>query len=149
MKDIFNNGDNNSLIERISKLTPDAKAQWGKMNVAQMLAHLQMPLRVATGEVRVPFGIIGLLFGKMAKRQFLKNEGFKPSLPTAKEFLVVDVRDFLSEKAQIVALIQDFGRKGASAIANRKHPFFGEMPDEEWGALLYYHTDHHLKQFGV
>lgn len=41
MGSLFNAEDNNSIRKRINKLTPDSKPLWGKMNVSQMLAHLQ------------------------------------------------------------------------------------------------------------
>jgi hypothetical protein len=37
------------IIDRINKLTSQTQAQWGKMNVSQMLAHVQMPIRIAFG----------------------------------------------------------------------------------------------------
>jgi hypothetical protein len=46
MKSLFNPADNNELIERIERLTPTTPAQWGKMNVAQMLSHLQEPIKL-------------------------------------------------------------------------------------------------------
>ncbi len=39
MKNIFNQSDTIELINRIEKLTPESKPKWGKMAVAQMLAH--------------------------------------------------------------------------------------------------------------
>ena len=29
------------------------------------------------------------------------------------------------------------------------HPAFGPMSHKAWGKLVYKHTEHHLKQFGV
>src|SRR4051812_5222366 len=39
MKNIFEASVSNEIIDRINRLTPTTKAQWGKMNVSQMLAH--------------------------------------------------------------------------------------------------------------
>ncbi len=30
-----------------------------------------------------------------------------------------------------------------------KHPLFGPLSGEEWGALSWKHLDYHLRQFGV
>ena len=47
MDSLFNAEDNNSIQDRINKLGADTKPLWGKMNVSQMLAHLEPPcLRV-------------------------------------------------------------------------------------------------------
>ena len=34
------------IIERINKLAPQTQHKWGKMDVAQMLAHVQLPISV-------------------------------------------------------------------------------------------------------
>ncbi len=49
MKRLFDPEENNLIKERINKLTPDSRPLWGKMNVSQMLAHLQAPMSVAFG----------------------------------------------------------------------------------------------------
>ncbi len=137
------------LIERIDRLTADSKPLWGKMNAAQMLLHCQKPLDVAEGTLPLKQGLIGFLFGKMAKNDFLKRSEFKKNLPTAPSFKIVSETDFGSEKEILIKQIIKFREEGPSAIKNKKHPFFGEMTDEEWGVLGYKHLDHHLRQFGV
>lgn len=49
IKNLFDNIVKEELIERINRLTPETERKWGKMNVAQMLAHLQMQIEVAYG----------------------------------------------------------------------------------------------------
>ncbi len=71
MKSLFNPKDNKEYIDRINNLNPQSKAQWDKMNAAQMLAHTQVPFNVATGEARLKRGLLGILFGKMAKKKYL------------------------------------------------------------------------------
>ena len=39
LPNVFTKEVADSLIARINTLTPESKAQWGKMSVAQMLAH--------------------------------------------------------------------------------------------------------------
>ena len=39
MKNLFTSTVNQKMVDRINKLTPDTKPLWGKMTVAQMLAH--------------------------------------------------------------------------------------------------------------
>jgi hypothetical protein len=148
MKNIFNKEDNQELIERVQKLTSTSKSVWGKMNVSQMLLHSQKPLDVAEGNLQLKRNVIGFLFGKMAKRSFLRNEDFKKNLPTDKGFIVESEPKFEKEKEALCSQIARFDAMGSSIIANSKHPFFGEMTEEEWGILQYKHLDHHLKQFG-
>jgi hypothetical protein len=149
MKSLFNAPDNQELIDRINALTPASKPLWGKMHVAQMLAHAQQPLRVALGELKLKRGIAGFLFGKMAKRQLLAEGDMKRNLPTAKEFLVRTDLLFEEEKKKLIALIQRFYQSGPQGLTKDDHPFFGKLSVEEWDKLQFKHLDHHLRQFGV
>jgi len=149
MKSLFDPLVNKEIVDRIDSLTPDAKAQWGKMNVAQMLTHAQRPLKVAYGELQLKRGLIGLLFGGMAKKSLLKNEPFKRNSPTDPNFVVKDNRSFEEERKNLRALIVKFEKGGPEGITKDPHPFFGKLTVEEWDILQWKHLDHHLRQFGV
>ena len=149
MQSLFNSTENNNIIERINKLSADTKQLWGKMKVAQMLAHSQTTLLVALGEKKLKGGLMGFLFGKIAKKQLLKDAPFKQNMPTAPSFIVKDEREFDVEKNKLIQLIQKFGNANAEEIAGRPHPFFGKLTKDEWDVLQWKHLDHHLKQFGV
>ena len=149
MSDIFNRQANAEILERLSKLTQDSKPLWGKMTVAQMLWHCQKPLEVTTGKLPLQGGLRGFLFGKMAKNSFLKNKGFSKNSPTHPKFKMVGTPDFETEKQALINSVTAFGQTGTGIIAIQKHPFFGPMSEQEWGALHYIHLDHHLKQFGL
>ena len=76
------------------------------MTAAQMLAHCQQPLRVALGELPLKRMLIGVLFGRMAKKKLLSSTPWKPGMPTAREFLVKEARDFETEKQKLLLLVQ-------------------------------------------
>jgi hypothetical protein len=149
MTNIFDKQANANLLERFDKLTPETKALWGKMSAAQMLLHCQKPLDVAEGKLMLKGGLLGFLFGKMAKNSFIKNKSFSKNSPTAPQFKIDFEPDFNKEKSVLTGIIKKFGDLGPAAITNKKHPFFGEMTEDEWGTLHYVHLDHHLKQFGL
>lgn len=149
MKSLFKTADNAELINRIHKLTPQSHPLWGKMNVSQMLAHLQAPLHAALGELKSKRGLIGILFGKLAKKKFLSGAPFGKNLPTDKNFIVTDNRDFEIEKQKVIALLHRFEKAGPAGITKEPHPFFGIMHAHEWDAIQWKHFDHHLSQFGV
>jgi len=149
MEDIFNKDDNKAIIGRLSKLTPDSQPLWGKMTVSQMLAHCQKPIDVLTGKLSLKGGLLGFLFGKMAKNNFLKMRGFGKNSPTHPKFRIGGEPDFEKEKSLLITMVETLGNLGAESVAIDKHPFFGPMTSEEWGSLMYLHLDHHLKQFGV
>lgn len=146
---IFNPADNQLMIDRINKLTATTPAVWGKMNASQMLAHCQIPLLVAEGKVTLKRTIIGFLFGRMILKKLLKGNTLDKNSPTDKAFIISNQPDFEIEKEKTVTQIKNFGALGTSVIKVYKHPFFGELTDEQWGILSYKHFDHHLKQFGV
>ncbi|CAN5645130.1 hypothetical protein BH11BAC2_BH11BAC2_11170 [soil metagenome] len=149
MQSTFNPSDNHQLIERVNQLTPSSQPLWGKLNVVQMLAHLQKPIEVATGQLTLRHTIIGKLFGKMAKKKLMKEGNFSRNLPTAPEFLIADPESFENEKNKVIRLVKKLEEQGASGITKDAHPFFGKMTTEEWDLLQWKHLDHHLRQFGV
>ena len=149
MPSLFRASDAQDLLARVQRLEPNSKALWGKMNPAQMLAHCQVPLGVATGELRLGRSWIGVLLGWLAKRQLLADKPFGKNLPTAAEFRADGPRDFARERAQVVTLIEKIQANGAAGLTAQPHPFFGKLSVAQWEALMWKHLDHHLRQFGV
>ena len=149
MKNLFETGAANEILNRINNLQPGMKPLWGKMNVSQMLAHCHAPLHVALGDKQLKRRLIGILFGAVAKKQILKPGDLKKNLPTDPSFLVKGEINFAESKSELQSLIRRFNTSGAQSIANKTHPFFGKMSSEEWGLLQWKHLDHHLRQFGV
>jgi hypothetical protein len=86
MSSLLDPTDTQQIIERVNKLELSSKAEWGKMNVEQMLAHCQVPMRVAFGETKLKRGLIGMLFGKMAKKKMISANVFTRNLPTDPNF---------------------------------------------------------------
>ena len=148
MKSIFNPGDNKEIIDRINRLSSGSTAQWGKMNDSQMLAHAQIPIKVSLGEIKLKRGLIGTLFGSLAKKQLLNDKPFKKNLPTDRSFIIQGIPDFEKEKNSLMELVQRLG-KSSTNLTNEPHPFFGKMKVNEWDTLMIKHLDHHLRQFGV
>ena len=150
MKSLFNTTHNTEIIDRINNLSHQSQAQWGKMNVAQMLTHCQAPLRVAYGDLKLKRGLMGILFGSMFKKKLTRDEKpFDRNLPTDKAFLVIEKREFEKETNNLVALVKKFEQVGKNGITKDAHPFFGKMTPNEWDALQWKHLDHHLRQFGA
>ena len=46
MQSLFESKSNKEILDRINKLDENSQAKWGKMNVAQMLAHCCEPIKV-------------------------------------------------------------------------------------------------------
>ena len=149
MKSLYNPGDNQEIISRLQQLRPDAQALWGKMNVAQMLAHCQVPLQVAYGDVKIKRRFIGWLFGRIAKKKLSSDKPWDKNMPTDPEFIMKSEHDFDTEKNKLIPLVQRFALAGPDGITKDPHPFFGKLTSEEWDRLQWNHLNHHLGQFGV
>ena len=147
MTSLFDTAGNADFVQRIERLPADAKAEWGKMDAAQMFEHCQRAIQVALGEVQLKRAFIGRIFGGMAKRKYVTGGApFPQGSPTDPNFIVTDARDFEHEKAELVQLVQQLSDPGALTTA--PHPFFGPMTPTEWDQLMGKHLDHHLRQFG-
>jgi hypothetical protein len=150
MSSIFNPSDLEATIERINHLTPSTPAQWGKMDVAQMMVHASKPFQVATGELNLKRNFIAFLIGGWAKKRYITNgQPFEHNSPTVPNFVIVEPQDFDKSKAELIAKLRQVSVGGHDGLTKDPHPFFGKMNGDEWDRLLSMHTDHHLRQFGV
>ena len=149
MKTIFSETDYRDLSARLRQLPPDAPRQWGTMNSAQMLAHCAALVRVALGEEVVPRLFIGRIFGPFFRKGFLGPQPFPRNSPTAKQFVVVDQREFEKEKQQLLTLLERLHHAGETKVTRNPHAFFGQITPKQWGETQWKHVDHHLRQFGA
>jgi Protein of unknown function (DUF1569) len=136
------------LLERLESLSALSQAIWGKMDVAQMMAHVAANLEMAMGERHVTQNLIGRIFGSIAKRQTL-TKGIPKNSPTDPRVKISDRRAFHTEREGLRIQLERFVQRGEAGITRQPHPFFGRMTPNEWARLQYVHMDHHLKQFGV
>lgn len=137
------------IIERINKLQPNSQRLWGKMNVAQVLKHCNDALGTATGDVKIKPSFIFKIIGPLIKKTVMEQKPYKQGLPTAKEFIITDEREFEKEKQNVLVRIDKFISNGEAKVDGLRHPAFGKMTSYEWGYSQWKHFDHHLKQFGV
>ena len=150
MQSLFNKDHCEEFISRINSLNGQTQPQWGKMKVAQMLTHCQMPIRVALGDLKPKINpVVRFLFGRAAKRQLVQDHEFKKNTPTFSEAKISDDRVFDDERKKLIHLIEEFQGAGPKGLTKDPHPFFGEMTVRDWDLLQVKHLDHHLRQFGV
>lgn len=149
MKNIFNYVNSEEILKRIDKLSPNSQPQWGKMDVAQMLAHCSSFQDIAMGNSFPPRSWLGIIVGRFAK-QIVYNEKTLPhNLSTIPTILIADEREFETEKEKLKQKIITFQNNGPLKCTTHPHPFFGKLTSEQWGKGIYKHLDHHLKQFEV
>lgn len=149
IKNLFDATAYQEILQRVHQLQPNSQAQWGKMNVAQMLTHLGRVFKVPLSDKPIPRIFIGRLFGWAFKKQLYNDKQWKPGLPTASSFKVTDEREFEKEKRILLILMEKFHRAGPGVAGKHPHPLFGSFTPEQWGKALWKHLDHHLRQFSV
>ena len=148
MESIYDQATLQGIFNRIDTLKPDSQRQWGKMDVAQMLAHCSNSLEVALGDKLPKGGFMAKLLGPFIKSVIVSEKPFKQSLPTDPSFVVADTREFSKEKDHLKTLLTRIST-GRDAMQNKKHPLFGKMTADEWSISQVKHMDHHLRQFGA
>jgi hypothetical protein len=149
MHSLFDPADRQSVLGRLERLEPAAARQWGKMGVAQMLAHCSAALEVATGQTPRKQALIGKIFAPFVRSSLLGEKPFGKNSPTDPAFIVTDEKDFEAEKRRLTRLVHTFCESGPEKASTRTHSFLGRLRGEEWGVMMYKHIDHHLRQFGA
>ena len=147
IKNLFDPAVKQEITDRINILTATTQHQWGKMDVAQMLAHVQIPMGVALGTNSVKGNWLMKLILPLFKKNLYDEKPWKQGLPTDQSFIMTgQSRDFDKEKNQLLDKINGFSE---SNMINEKHPVFGKLTKDQWSKATWKHIDHHLKQFGV
>ena len=149
MKTLFQKETAAEVISRLDQLQPGSARQWGKMDVAQMLAHCSATLDMASGRINPPRIFIGRVIGPLVKPIFTNDKPFSRSSPTDKALVVADQRDFNRERDQLKQKVRQFQEGGDERCTKHPHPFFGDLTPEVWSRGMYKHLDHHLRQFGA
>jgi len=149
-QNIFSKGSTEASIARLEKLTADAQPQWGKMNPAQMLAHLNVAYAITFGEVEVSYNF----FSRFMLKLFVKDivVGKKPytkNSRTAPIFVVDDERDFEKEKSLLIANIKKTAALGSAHFEGKESASFGKLTAEQWSTQFQKHMDHHFTQFNI
>ncbi|MDP9042261.1 MAG: DUF1569 domain-containing protein [Bacteroidota bacterium] len=150
MKSLFNESEYLEIRKRAETLQTDNTRQWGKMTIAQMMAHCSAGFEQAIG--KTPFkDKSNFIMRSLVKRIVLKavkKGDFGKNQKTFPEYVVTGEKDFQMEKQRFLQNIDDFYQSGYKNILGR-HPYFGKFRKDDWGALQYAHTLHHLKQFSA
>lgn len=150
MKNLFNHNDSQDTIKRIKLLKPDSQAQWGKMNVAQMLAHCNVAYDMAyTNKYEKPGAIKTFFLKLFVKSAVVGPKPYPKNGRTAPDFIVADERDFQKEQQKLIDYLLKTQQLGAAHFEGRESHSFGLLNSQEWNVLFAKHLDHHLRQFGV
>ncbi len=150
MKNIFTEEVIKSTLQRIEKLSDKTQPKWGKMDVAQMLAHCNVTHEMAFENTHPkPNALVKLILKTFVKNGVVSEKPYKKSIQTAPQFLVKDEKDFEQEKARLINFIQKTKELGEDYFEGKVSHSFGPLTSVEWNNMFYKHLEHHLTQFGV
>jgi Protein of unknown function (DUF1569) len=146
MATIWDEDTRRHLLERLTRLTPEAHGKWGKMTAPAMLAHLTDACRMALGELSAKSKNLPIRYWPI-RELFVYVLPFPKNAPTAPELLTRTASDWPGEVTDLRAAIDRMVARASHEFP--EHPAFGRMSAKAWGVLVYRHMDHHLRQFGV
>lgn len=145
---IFDELSYKDIKRRVENLREDAERQWGKMTIAQMLAHCSASAELLLGKLQVKDK--STFMSRTLIRWFVlravKKHDLGKDQPTLGEFRIEDERDFQKEKTRLLMNLDEMFYTGNRATIG-PHPYFGKFTNKQWGELQYEHLDHHLSQF--
>lgn len=148
MRSIFETETKAYILARIEQLTPGSPRQWGKMDVAQMMAHCANALDMAMGKIKPKKQWISFL-GWIFRSSYSNEKPFPKNVKTIKGGDVVEEKDFEMEKKRLIEKIEEMYSGGKDICTTHPHPIMGKFSAQEWGMGMYKHLDHHLRQFSV
>lgn len=146
----FSSTETEKIIHRINQLTATTPAKWGKMNVAQMLAHCCVSYEmVYTDKHKSAPAFVKFMLKLFLKKTVVGSKPYKKNSGTAPAFLITDAKEFEAEKTRLIGFINQSLKDGKAFYTNKESLSFGLLSIDEWSTLFYKHLDHHLTQFGV
>ena len=137
------------MLQRIQQLSPNSKALWGKMTVAQMLLHCTEAMKMSTGELKLKRKLFSRLYAPLLNPLYYSKLPFPKGLLTDKGLAVKEQKDFYIEHQRLLNYLQQYNIQQSTQSEGAVHPFLGYMTAQQWGIGMYKHLDHHLRQFGV
>ena len=136
--------------ERFGNLKPDSPRQFGKIDVAQMLHHLDLAVRVSLGEVQLKdeSNIFARTLGPILVFYILPWPKGKIKAPDS--FTPPAELPFEDERHRLFGHMNAFiERAEREPRTTTPHPMFGSSTLRFWQRMHGKHMNYHLEQFGV
>ena len=92
MRHLFQSEAVAEVVSRLDKLQPAAVRQWGKMDVAQMMAHCSAAMDMASGRLNPPRAFLGRVLRPFVRPIFTSEKPFSRNSPTDQRLVVSDAR---------------------------------------------------------
>ncbi|MDP8242591.1 MAG: DUF1569 domain-containing protein [Candidatus Hinthialibacter antarcticus] len=136
--------------QRVRKLQPQDRAQWGSMTPAKMLAHLTFFFESALGKFDVKDESTFFSRNVILFLLLYVMPGFPKNVKAPEMITPEPDSDFEAERAKFERLAQafiDLTNKEPNRVIS--HMFFGPMTLRTNSRLLGLHINHHFKQFNI
>lgn len=138
------------MRDRINQLTPNSKAEWGRMSVSQMLAHLNVAYEMTFENIHPkPNRLMKFILKMLVKKSVVGPKPYPRNGKTAPQFIIKDERDFIAEKSRLMSYTEKSKDLGEAHFEGKESHSFGALTAQEWNVMFSKHLDHHLTQFGV
>ena len=138
------------IIDRIGHLKADTQPKWGKMSVAQMLAHCNITYEMTYEDIHPkPNALIKFILKMIVKNSVTSEVPYKQNLSTASQFIIKETKNFEFEKKRLIDFIIITQQLGENHFDGKESHSFGVLNKTEWNNMFYKHLNHHLNQFGV
>ncbi|MBN1297347.1 hypothetical protein JXA80_11250 [bacterium] len=146
MGSMFIEKDVQILKERLKKLTPETRPNWGTFTAGQMLCHLGDAMAVALAEPKR--GVQPLSGPPMIIRHMIRRYLPWPRhIRTLPEMIVTQPGEFQKDMIRVLTYMDTMLRTRRTDWP--VHAFFGPLDDVAWARLTWRHINHHLHQFGL
>ena len=143
----------NDFIPLLQQLNPKAKGEWGLMNPQQMVEHMMYSFQLANGKIKIekqitPEENIPKLQAWLLTNKPMKENINNPLVPMTPPDPVFETyaQSLDALHTEIKDMYNLFESKPDTKLLN---PFYGNLDCELYTNLLYKHSLHHLRQFGV
>ena len=147
MKSLWQPSVREELKSRLAKLRQNQTPGWGKMTAGRMVVHISDSLRSSIGELTIKRRNGPLRYTPI-KQLVIYYLPFPKNVPTAPELIARQPGEWTADVGELTGLIDRFATYDRSGEWT-DHGAFGRLTGDDWGVLMYRHTDHHFRQFGI
>src|SRR5437868_9209998 len=112
MKSVFDKAAYKELSNRLQKVNASSTPLWGKMNISQMLHHLNLTMEAPLGKYQTK-GKPNFVM-KLFKSVLYNDKPFSKGSPTPKDFKINDSYNFESEKEKALLNLKEIFSRGVS-----------------------------------
>jgi hypothetical protein len=106
--------------------------EWGKMTVAQMLAHCNVTYEMLYENKHPrPNGLVKFMLKLFVKKGVVNEVPYPKNSRTAPQFVILETKEFEKEKARLIDYIYKTQQLGASYFEGKESHSFGRLNSKE------------------